>query len=34
MFKRLVYRADDIGYTKAFDIWALKAIDEGTDKTS
>ena len=29
MFKRLVYRADDIGYTKAFDMGALRAFDEG-----
>ena len=29
MFKRLVYRADDIGYTKAFDLGALRAFDEG-----
>ncbi|MBR0137995.1 MAG: ChbG/HpnK family deacetylase [Erysipelotrichaceae bacterium] len=29
MYKRLVYRADDIGYTVAFDLGALKAIDEG-----
>ena len=29
MYKRMVYRADDIGYTMAFDLGALKAIDEG-----
>ena len=27
--KKLVYRADDIGYTLAFDLGAFKAIDEG-----
>lgn len=27
--KRLVYRADDIGYTKAFDLGAFKGMDEG-----
>lgn len=29
MRKRLVYRADDIGYTKAFNDGAFKAIEEG-----
>ena len=29
MRKRLVYRADDIGYTETFDAGALKAIDQG-----
>ena len=29
MRKRLIYRADDIGYTLAFDLGAFKAIDEG-----
>ena len=29
MRKRLVYRCDDIGYTKAFDMGAFKALDEG-----
>ena len=29
MRKRLVYRADDIGYTLAFDLGAFKAMDEG-----
>ena len=27
--KRLVYRADDIGYTLAFDLGAFKGMDEG-----
>ena len=29
MFKRLVYRADDIGYTATFDLGAFEAIDKG-----
>ncbi|MBR0138428.1 MAG: ChbG/HpnK family deacetylase [Erysipelotrichaceae bacterium] len=29
MRKRLVFRADDIGYTESFDLGAFKAIDEG-----
>ncbi len=29
MRKRMVYRADDIGYTEAFDLGAFKAIENG-----
>ncbi|MBR0137141.1 MAG: ChbG/HpnK family deacetylase [Erysipelotrichaceae bacterium] len=29
MYKRLIIRADDVGYTLAFDLGAFKAIDEG-----
>lgn len=29
MRKRLVFRADDVGYTEAFDLGAFKAFDEG-----
>ncbi|MBE6103920.1 MAG: ChbG/HpnK family deacetylase [Erysipelotrichaceae bacterium] len=29
MRKRLVYRADDVGYTEAFDLGIYKAFDEG-----
>ena len=29
MRKRLLVRADDVGYTEAFDLGAMKAIDEG-----
>ena len=29
MYKRLIIRADDVGYTLAFDLGAFKAMDEG-----
>lgn len=29
MYKRLVYRSDDVGYTLAFDLGVFKGIDEG-----